>query len=204
MNNEKKITNRYKKALETKKRIFDCAVRLFSERGYHNVSVDDIIVESNSSKGAFYNHFASKNQIIMEGFKQIDLHYEEFVVSISNISGSVKKLQLFIDECFNLISKEVGIENIAIVYSTQIENLDENKYLLDNNRNLYKIIDNFIYEGQENNEIKKDFLSKDITIMLITIIRGVVYDWCLNKGKFELKNYGNKIIKIFLKNISEQ
>ena len=203
MYNNKKMTNRYRKALETKQRIFECAVKLFSDRGYKNVSVDDIILESNSSKGAFYNHFSSKNQIIMEGFKQIDQYYEEFFASISSEISSVKRLQLFINECFNVINNQVGLENISIVYSTQIENLDDNKYLLDKNRNLYKIIEKIIYEGQENNEIKKNFLSKDISIMLITLIRGVVYDWCLNKGKFKLGNYGNQIISIFVNSILE-
>lgn len=36
------------------------AIKVFSEKGYHGATVDDIVAESGTSKGAFYFHFPSK------------------------------------------------------------------------------------------------------------------------------------------------
>jgi AcrR family transcriptional regulator len=45
---------------ETRSRIMEAAIKLFSNRGYNQASVDDICAEAGISKGAFYHHFESK------------------------------------------------------------------------------------------------------------------------------------------------
>jgi AcrR family transcriptional regulator len=44
--------------------ILDAAFRLFVERGYDGTSVARILAEVPYSKGAFYHHFASKEQVL--------------------------------------------------------------------------------------------------------------------------------------------
>lgn len=48
---------------ETRTRIMDAAVKLFSTRGFAAASVDDICTEAGISKGAFYHHFESKQSL---------------------------------------------------------------------------------------------------------------------------------------------
>ena len=61
---------------ETRGRITEAAIKLFSERGFSAASVDDICAEAGVSKGAFYHHFPSKQAIfiaLLEGWlKTID------------------------------------------------------------------------------------------------------------------------------------
>ena len=47
----------------TRQRILDAASEVFSEKGYHDAAVDDIVKASNSSKGSFYFHFPSLFEI---------------------------------------------------------------------------------------------------------------------------------------------
>lgn len=47
-------------------RILDEAIRLFSERGFSNVSVSEIMKATGLTHGPFYNHFASKDALIAE------------------------------------------------------------------------------------------------------------------------------------------
>jgi len=49
----------------TRERILDAAVRVFSKKGYHDTRVDEIVQESETSKGAVYFHFPSKEQIFL-------------------------------------------------------------------------------------------------------------------------------------------
>src|SRR5512135_1945561 len=50
---------------ETRSRILDAAIKLFSSRGYNQASVDDICREAGISKGAFYHHFKSKQALFL-------------------------------------------------------------------------------------------------------------------------------------------
>src|SRR5207247_11159941 len=40
------------------------ALKLFLERGYHGTSLQDIIDAAQCSKGGFYHHFSSKEQLL--------------------------------------------------------------------------------------------------------------------------------------------
>src|SRR5512143_1204352 len=50
---------------ETRGRIMEAAIKLFSERGFYAASVDDICAEAGVSKGAFYHHFESKQGLFL-------------------------------------------------------------------------------------------------------------------------------------------
>jgi AcrR family transcriptional regulator len=50
---------------ETRTKITDSAIKLFSSSGYNKASVDDICAEAGISKGAFYHHFESKQALFL-------------------------------------------------------------------------------------------------------------------------------------------
>lgn len=50
---------------ETRAKILESAVKLFSTRGYNTASVDDICKDAGISKGAFYHHFESKQALFL-------------------------------------------------------------------------------------------------------------------------------------------
>ncbi len=58
---------------ETRIKIMDAAIMLFSNHGYNKASVDDICEEAGISKGAFYHHFKSKQELfiaLLDGWLQ--------------------------------------------------------------------------------------------------------------------------------------
>lgn len=50
---------------ETRSKIIFSAVKLFSAKGYNIASVDDICTDAGISKGAFYHHFKSKQELFL-------------------------------------------------------------------------------------------------------------------------------------------
>ncbi|QGQ95719.1 TetR family transcriptional regulator [Paenibacillus psychroresistens] len=66
----------FMRAATKKKRdhVINVALSMFIEQGFENVSVDDIIKATNTSKGTFYHYFNSKEDIAAEvNRKQMDL-----------------------------------------------------------------------------------------------------------------------------------
>ena len=49
----------------TRRRLLDTATRLFYERGIHSVGIDRIIAEAGVAKATFYNHFPSKDDLVV-------------------------------------------------------------------------------------------------------------------------------------------
>jgi AcrR family transcriptional regulator len=56
-------TLRQRRSQETRELILDAAYRVFANRGYGQSSVDAVIAEAGLSKGAFYHHFTSKEEV---------------------------------------------------------------------------------------------------------------------------------------------
>ena len=50
---------------ETRSNILASAIKLFSTRGFNAASVDDICADAGISKGAFYHHFKSKQDLFL-------------------------------------------------------------------------------------------------------------------------------------------
>lgn len=54
---------------ETKKRIIEAAIALFTEKGFHGTPIQEIAAHAGISKGAFYLHFKSKDALQVEIFR---------------------------------------------------------------------------------------------------------------------------------------
>ena len=50
---------------KTKLEILQAAVRLFTEKGWHNVNVEDVVKEVGVTRGAFYHYFKSREDLIV-------------------------------------------------------------------------------------------------------------------------------------------
>ena len=55
---------RQRRAAETRLRLFRCALQLFAERGFPNVTVEDITEAADVGKGTFFNYFESKDHVM--------------------------------------------------------------------------------------------------------------------------------------------
>ncbi|WP_174612943.1 TetR/AcrR family transcriptional regulator [Virgibacillus ihumii] len=54
---------------EKKKKIIETSFELFARKGFYATSIQEIADKSNLSKGAFYLHFQSKDELLLELFK---------------------------------------------------------------------------------------------------------------------------------------
>ena len=61
----------------TARRILHTALELMRSQGFDQVSVRDICKAAGITTGAFYHHFASKEDLLSRGFSPLDTYMEE-------------------------------------------------------------------------------------------------------------------------------
>jgi TetR/AcrR family transcriptional regulator, cholesterol catabolism regulator len=78
---------RERKKEETKRRIFEAAVKLFADKGFDATTIDDICAAADISKGTFFNYFPRKEEII-EYLAEENLEVLEEVAAPSKASAA--------------------------------------------------------------------------------------------------------------------
>src|SRR4051812_237735 len=65
-------------------RLLDTATRLFYAEGIHAVGIDRIIAEAGVAKATFYNHFPSKDDLVLAYVQDQDRIGREAVAALPN------------------------------------------------------------------------------------------------------------------------
>ena len=73
----KRGLKRPKEPEASRQSFLDSAYGLFCEKGYAEVSVDEVIQRAGRSKGGFYHHFKSKSDLFQEMFEDLFKRYTE-------------------------------------------------------------------------------------------------------------------------------
>ena len=85
----------------TRRKIVTAAWKLFYEQGYDRTTVDQIILESGTSKGSFYHYFNGKDALLSSLSSLFDDKYEELMQEIDPEMNSFDKLMLLNRELFH-------------------------------------------------------------------------------------------------------
>lgn len=179
-------TKRETKGSKTKRLLYESALALFKEKGYDNVSVEEIAHKAGTAKGTFYIYFDSKARVITAILEKYDRYYEQLFTHMDPNLGADAKIDLMIRQCCRFTQDVVGLELIRVLYTNQLVLTQGGKEALDVNRSLYRILVDLVREGQLSGEYSGAYDPMDAARILIRGIRGSFYEWCLQEGGFDL------------------
>ena len=188
-----------KDSRNTKGRIVDAAWELFYEQGYEQTTIDEIVERSETSKGSFYHYFDGKDALLSSLSYLFDKKYEELKDIIDPETNSYEKLLYLNHELFLMIENRVSLDLLARLFSTQLTTNGE-KHLLDHNRTYFRILRQYIIEGQKRGQLRSDFSVNEIMKAYAMYERAILYDWCLCNGECSLYQYSDKMLPMFLDN----
>ena len=184
----KSTTRRQEQALETRDRIYSAAVDLVYREGFDNITIADISKKAGVSVGAFYHYFTSKNDILAEIFYKADEYFSTQVVNGFKTVSTPEKIVEYFDHYakFNEIS---GVELTQQLFNPRI------KFFIKKDRPMLTILRDLIQVGQDKKEIRADEDPEELTRFLFVMARGIVFDWSLCDGSYELAPLMHKYIK---------
>lgn len=114
---------------QTRERILDGAQRLVLELGLAATSVDAILTETDTSKGAFFHHFPSKNHLaraLVERYAAKDVAWlEEFMARAEEESDDpalqlVRFIRMFEDSADDMISQQPSCLYVSYIFDRQL------------------------------------------------------------------------------------
>ena len=181
------LTERQKKALETRNKLLHKSLELFGKYGFEHVTIEQITKACDVSKGTFYTHFPSKYDVILEKFKEFDTFYDTVEKEINpTLSASEKILTIYNEQMLYIINV-VGKDVLTTVYTAAMTNqVEEDHYLISPQRKIFQILNNYIAEGVASGEFRQDLSIADMQSIIQRCMRANVYDWLIHNETFDL------------------
>ncbi len=186
-----------KSTRNTKGAIISAAWKLFYEQGYDNTTVEDIVFESETSKGSFYHYFDGKDALLGTLACVFDEKYEQLMQTMPADMDAVDALIYLNRELFTMIEDSISIDLLARLLSTQLLARGE-KHLLDRSRYYFRLLRQIISNGQKNGQLRGDMSGNEILKAYAMWERALLYDWCLCGGEYSLSAYTGRMTPGFL------
>ncbi len=176
------LTRRQQQAVETKLRISETAMELFRERGMDLVTIREICEAAAISVGTFYHHFQSKEEILYAAHRQVDLLLSQRIEELQ-LTDPRAKLEAVILESAKLL-QSLGVRFVAGVYQ-QIINAGD-KFTLDPQRYTFQELQSIFTQGKSAGIFSAELDPTAMTVAVMRCSRGVIFDWCLHDGAYDL------------------
>ena len=181
------LTERQKKALETRNKLLHKSLELFGKYGFEHVTIEQITKACDVSKGTFYTHFPSKYDVILEKFKEFDTFYDTVEKEIDPTLSASEKILTIYHEQMLYIMNAIGKDVLKTVYTAAMTNqVEENHYLISPQRKIFQILNNYITEGVVSGEFRQDLSVADMQSIIQRCMRANVYDWLIHNETFDL------------------
>jgi len=200
-----KPNRRKKQGAETKKRLYESAEKLFNQYDYEDVSVEAIAEAAGVTKGTFYVHFNSKDELYVSIFidyvSQIDMVYRAFLDDLPSDMLMSDVLLVLIEKIADVLTGTIGYDNMKTVYKLQLTRVVSTEAVKGYNREFYKMFSNVLDRGIQRGEFKTLLPLEILTKHFVMAIRGLTYECCIRYPDFDLKEQALAHFKLMLAGI---
>lgn len=176
-------------SLETKQKIFSTALVLFDQKGYDNVTINDICHQIGLTKGAFYHHFNSKSDILIMKYKFNESSLLKYYHSISS-ELPLQKLDKIINRFINY-PKLTSLEEMKSSFKVQIDSHYQ-EFVGGDSAVQKSILIKIIEEGQATGDIRDDLTAELLADIIIRYKFGLYIEWCIKDGNMDITTLGQR------------
>ncbi len=123
------------KAEDTRDRILDAALDIFSNKGYHDTRMDEIVEASDTSKGSIYFHFPNKERLFLALVDQFaDLLERKVVEAVAQEEQGIMQVKAALQACLETFGRYRRPAKILLVQAVGLGTVFEKKRIEVNDR----------------------------------------------------------------------
>lgn len=171
-----KLTKRQIQALNTKNRIYDAAIKNFNEKGFNNVSIEDITKTARVAKGSFYVHFQSKEDLMLYSYVRADAAYLK-AYEESEGRNFIDRMLDFL-KGYYLKFEETGKGMTKALVSSYFAISGNNYYRKD--RVLVQCFEKIVEQGKVEQKLNPEIATEDYVDQLLSTLIGNEILWCFD------------------------
>ena len=192
---DKKIT-RKEQALHTRANILAVCTKLLCEYTFDELSISMICREADISVGAFYHHFKTKSDIIVELYRDVDDIFLHDILPKCKMLAPVEAiLQYLCEQCG--YAETMGIDSIKNVYKAQIDN--GNTFFASNERGLPDGLRQLLLRAVKTQDLNPATDIEKLLEELLIMSRGVISYWCIRNGAINVRTYIYDMANMYLR-----
>lgn len=176
------------------------SMKLFSLKGYVNTGVNEIIESVGSSKGGFYNHFASKEELFYEVLLQAQKMWRNRVLhGLNEVESPLEKVIRILENYRDRYLKDGENFPGGCIFVTFSVELDDQQPQLMQEVNkgfdgLKAMLKRFLDEAKELGELKQNVNTNRLTEMIFTGMIGSSVLFGVEKSTLTLDRSINALI----------
>lgn len=155
------------------------AVSLFKQDGFEQTSIIKICETLNVTRGSFYHHFESKNDLLLFWFIQNAQQVIHFDYSISSPKAILKK---FILDYASLITS-IGKDIMYYIFMAELELKGEHFYIYYGERQEFKA---FVDQAKQKGEITSFIETEQLMDMFSAAFLGTVVLWRFHQDELNI------------------
>ena len=164
---------------EVRERIVRAATRVFSERGFHRATMQDIVRASGLSVGAIYTYFKSKDELILAGCDLItDQEMGELARRLASIEGFRERIAVAVGLIFDQMEIESGdlgsIRQLSLAWAEADTSPAIREMLLRRRREIHGVAVALLQEGIARGEFPPWLDIDHVAAGLSALLDGVI------------------------------
>ncbi len=187
-----------------KETIIHETIKLYSLKGFESTGINEIIEVANTSKGGFYNYFASKDELFYEVLAEAQKLWRERVL------GGIREIDSPIERLFQILKnyKERYLKDFenfpgGCIFITLSVELDDFRpdLVTEVKRGYYgykNLLKNIITEGVERGEFEEDLNISELANFLFIGMLGASVHYGVDKSHVILEESINSLINYLI------
>ncbi len=172
--------------MTTREQLLESAFVAFLENGFNGVSLNDVIKRSGMTKGGFYHHFSSKDDLLSE---VISTYFHSYIgqniKEFSEMSGTIETRLKFV------VTSMVGIQSslkslmpknarmsdfLALLQEGIRKDEDLRAAYIDRQKLAYETMTTLLKEGQDKHIIRQDMPAGYLAELLNLVLKGTLFE----------------------------
>ena len=183
--------------LELRQKIIDATIKILSSEGADALTIRRVCREADVSNGTFYHYFRNKDDLLMYFVK--DTLFGDFEIKTSSDDITARILELYL----HLIKKYQAMGKAFMKSFYNTGNTALSAYMGETEG---KFVEGTIMErseiemrdAQSRGIIASDCDVHQICADICTIVKGCVFEWCLEDGKMDISTVFQRVLNNFM------
>jgi len=158
--------------------ILQAAIKVFSEKGFHEATIEDIAAEAKIAKGTTYLYFSSKNELFEEMIRYSITQYHDNIIEKLSCEMSLKNKLLLLAELHGrFIAERIDLAQMIINSQSTLVSKQMKYMMLEQKERMYTLVGKIIEDGITKGEVRADI---DKEIAALSVI-GTINDYYIRK-----------------------